>query len=267
MTTAHTTAHNNAPEKPRNLPVTGGHNLRDLGGYKTSDGRHVKWHTLYRSGAIFRLTEDDRAYMRQLGITAICDLRTPEERQRKPMNWHDGLDVHYFGGVALVSAGELERMIDSGTLEQASMMEMIHEVYRKLPFEQAQSYRHLFHMLAQGRVPLLFNCSAGKDRTGIAAALVLTALGVPRETIAHDYTLTNAAIDGLEQMMRRDPRYAGLNKMAREDYLPLLDAHPSYLEIAFGEIERQCGSVAAYMENTLGAGPAEIEAIRSYLLE
>ena len=60
----------------RALPVTGGHNLRDLGGYVTADGRTLKWRTLYRSGAIYSLTADDRAYMRQLGITAICDLRT-----------------------------------------------------------------------------------------------------------------------------------------------------------------------------------------------
>lgn len=253
--------------RPRQLPVTGGHNLRDLGGYKTSDGRQVKWGVLFRSGAVYRLTEDDVAYMRKLGIVSICDLRTPHERARKPMTWHEGEPVEYFGAEADISVGDLERIINSGNLPPGTIGAVIRNIYRRLPFEQAKSYRQLFHMLSQGRLPLLFNCSAGKDRTGLAAALVLTALGVKRDVIEHDYALTNGVIEKLEHMMLHDARYAGLHTVTRDEYLPLLTADPSYLSIAFTEIERECGSIAAYLENQLGAGPAEIEAMKNFLLE
>jgi protein-tyrosine phosphatase len=256
------------PPANRALPVTGGHNLRDLGGYETSDGRHVKWRMLYRSGAIYGLDDDARAYMRQLGITAICDLRTPHERQHRPMDWHDGLDVHYYGGVPLESGARLEALLVSGMALREQMLERMRGIYRKLPFEQASSYRHLFAMLVKGHVPLLFNCSAGKDRTGVAAALILTALGIPRETIVHDYMLSNETAEGLLVMMtERTPRFAELLAADPEALRPVLHADISYLDIAFTAIEQRYGSVDAYLEQHLGVGAAGRAALRQYLLD
>jgi protein-tyrosine phosphatase len=261
MTTAH-------PPADRALPVTGGHNLRDLGGYRTAEGATVKWRTLYRSGAIYRLSADDRAYMRQLGITAICDLRTPHERAHRPMDWHDGLDVHYYGGVPLESGARLETLIVTGTALQEQMLERMRGIYRKLPFEQAPSYRHLFSMLIAGKVPLLFNCSAGKDRTGVAAALILAALGVPRETIVHDYLLSNEAAEGLSAMMQeRDTRYARLLAADPDALRPVLRAEISYLDMAFDEIDRAYGGLEAYLEQHLGVDAAGRAALREHLLD
>jgi protein-tyrosine phosphatase len=252
----------------RALPVTGGHNLRDLGGYVTADGRTLKWRTLYRSGAIYSLTADDRSYMRQLGITAICDLRTPHERAHRPMDWHDGLEVEYYGGVPLDSGAELERLLDEGMTLRERMLERMHYIYRKLPFEQAPSYRHLFEMLAQRRVPLLFNCSAGKDRTGIAAALILSALGVPHQIILDDYLLSNETAAGLQvMMMERNPRYAELLAEDPDALLPVLHADTSYLAMAFEAIEHHCGSIEAYMEQHLGVTAADRAALQQLLLD
>lgn len=253
---------------PRTLPVTGGHNLRDLGGYATSDGRTVKWRTLYRSGAIYRLGEDDSATMRALGITAICDLRTPDEREHRPMDWHAGLDIQYYGGVHLTSGASMTGMLTSGSAVSDQMLGVMQDIYRKLPFEQAPSYRHLFQLLIAGRVPLLFNCSAGKDRTGVAAALILAALGVPRETINHDYMLSNAAAEGLLVMVQeRDSRFAKLLAQEPDALHPVLHADISYLDMAFAEINGVCGSFEAYLAQHLGVDEAGLAALRRHLLD
>jgi protein-tyrosine phosphatase len=252
----------------RALPVAGGHNLRDLGGYLAADGRPLKWRTLYRSGAIYSLSVDDRTYMRRLGIKAICDLRTPHERTHRPMDWHNGLDVQYYGGVPLESSASLDKLLAATMTLREQMLERMHNIYRKLPFEQAPSYRHLFAMLAQRRVPLLFNCSAGKDRTGIAAALILSALGVPHQTILDDYLLSNETVDGLQtMMMERNPRYAELLAIDPDALRPVLLADTSYLNMAFAAIEQKCGSIEAYMKQHLGVTPASLAALRELLLD
>jgi protein-tyrosine phosphatase len=255
-----------SPTAPRALGLEGGHNLRDLGGYHTRSGQRLKWGVLYRSGAISNLTESGQAELRARGIKAICDFRTPHERARVPMNWQ-GQEVGYHVSERGFSVGSLQSYIAQGGHPQGAMLAAMHDIYRNLPFEQETSYRQLFHLLAQGRVPLLFNCSAGKDRTGLAAALILTVLDVPFETIEHDYTLTNQAIDGLEQMMLADPGYASLSALARDEYMPLLDAHPEYLRLAFEAIEAKHGSVGAYLHDALGVGAVEQASIRALLLE
>lgn len=253
---------------PRALPIQGAHNLRDLGGYATAGGAKIKWRTIYRSGAIHGLGADERAALRQLGITVICDLRTPDERARQPMDWHDEQNVHYYGGAPLESGARLERLLTSGTALRAQMRERMEGVYRRLPFEQAHSYRHLFGQLAAGRMPLLFNCSAGKDRTGLAAALLLTALGVPRETIIEDYLLSNdSAAELLAMMTARNPRYAALLATDPDALAPVLTADTAYLDIAFAEIGRVCGSVDSYLEQHLATGPADVAKIRAHLLD
>jgi len=250
----------------RVVPIAGSHNLRDMGGYETRDGRHVQWGKLYRSGVMSQLTAADREEFRRLGIVAIYDLRATKERVRRPTDWHHGADVDLFSREYELSVGALDGMIADGRLERDEFMRVIHDAYRELPFEQADSYREMFRLLVEGRVPLLFNCTAGKDRTGIAAALILHSLGVPRQTIDHDYSLTELAIDKLESILFGDPRYAPLAKLPRDHYLPMLRADPEYLTIAFQEIERRHQSVANYMEAMLGVGPREIEALERNLL-
>lgn len=252
----------------RTLAITGSHNLRDLGGYQAADGRRVKWRMLYRAGAIYGLTPEARAEMHALGITAICDLRTPQERDHRPMDWHEGAEIHYYGGLPLDSGASLERLAVSGGALQANMREHMQHIYRNLPFEQAGSYRHLFTQLAAGRVPLLFNCSAGKDRTGLAAALLLSTLGIPYATIIEDYLLSNAHIDGLRVIMMEQNRgFAALAAWDPDAFLPVLVADSSYLDLAFAEIEQRHGSTAAYLTEHLGVTPDIQARLRALLLE
>jgi protein-tyrosine phosphatase len=250
----------------RVLPIVGSHNLRDMGGYQTGDGRHVKWRTLFRSGVMAGLTEADRAEFRQLGIAAIYDLRANHERERRPTQWHHGENIEYYSRDHELSAGALDDLLARGEFAADAFTDMIHAAYREFPFEQAESYRELFRLLVAGRVPLLFNCTAGKDRTGTAAALILYALGVPRETIELDYSLTELAIEKLSSILSRDSRYASLASLPRESYLPLLRADPKYLSVAFEEIKRRHGSVPEYLDAGLGVGRREIAVLREVLL-
>ncbi len=252
---------------PRTLPIEGGHNLRDLGGYRTQDGRQLKWRTLYRAGALYGLPEQSRAALRELGIRAICDLRTPAERAQNPMEWHDGLDIHYYGGVTLKSGAQLEQTLSDGTALRDRMRARMFSIYTSLPFEQAASYRHLFALLATGNVPLLFNCAAGKDRTGLAAALLLTALGVPRATVLEDYLLSNEWAARLRVMMTsRHPRHES-TFADPEALAPVLAADAAYLSLSFQAIEQNCGCLEAYLAEHLATGPAELAQIRTHLLE
>lgn len=249
---------------PRILAVDGAHNLRDLGGYHTTDGRSVKWRTLYRSGIMARLTPEGAESIRQLGIIAICDLRANDERERHPTEWHHGTDIKYHSRDYEMSLGELDKTARSGELQATDLSLAIEVIYRELPFEQAQSYSKLFHLLASGELPLLFNCTAGKDRTGIAAALILFTLGVSRETIEQDYALTDHAIDALQAIVMGDPRFTNIH--STNILLPLLRADPAYLAVAFSEIERKRGGILPYLDQMLGVGYRQIGAIREALL-
>jgi protein-tyrosine phosphatase len=147
-------------------------------------------------------------------------------------------------------------------------------LYRALPEHLAVAYAGLFARLAAGDLPLVFACAAGKDRTGLAAALVLTALGVPRELVIEDFRLTETAVDLERVLLQRPDRglgldadRAGLAAVSRETRAPLLAADPEYLVTALAQIESAYGSVAEYLRARLGVDAASLAAIRSHLLE
>jgi protein-tyrosine phosphatase len=141
------------------------------------------------------------------------------------------------------------------------------EVYRNLPFEQAASYRELFLRIAGGRLPLLFHCTAGKDRTGVAAALLLSAIGVPRRTILSDYLFTNEFMTTLVPFLERDSRYGAFLRKWRAVVTPLLRAEPEYIEAMFEAVATRHGGVEAYARDALSLHESVVPAIRTALLE
>jgi len=255
-------------------PLAGGRNFRDLGGYPTADGRQVRWRRLFRSGALTNLTEADGSQLGCLGIRTICDLRAPSERRREPTHWNSGgvESLHWEREFAGVSLRELLR--ESGELSAEEMRQAMLRLYRTIPSQFAAPYAALFGKIAQGGVPLILHCAAGKDRTGVAAALILTSLGVPRNVVIEDYALTNTVID-LEAVLfeRRRPGIGVTDELAqlvhasREVRAPLLAAHPEYLEAALGQVERDHGSVAGYLAGPLGVTNAMLAEIHRHLLE
>lgn len=249
----------------RVLPLEGGRNFRDLGGYVTQDGRRTRWRRLFRAASLGLLTPRDHALLDRLGLRTIFDLRATDERAKEPVRWSQGAGPRLLDHDYLVDLSVLSRVLPRPEADVAAARGAFQALYATLPTRFASTYRALFAALRDGELPLAFNCSAGKDRTGVGAALLLSALGVPRETIFADYLLSN-------QHYRPGPDIAAAMSGRHGDWLlrlrpemlqVMLNVEASYLEAAFAAIEREYGSVAGYLESALGVDRAACDALRT----
>ena len=258
----------------RLLPLEGGRNFRDLGGYETENGQTVRWGHLYRSGVMSELTDEDYAYLSGLGIQVICDLRTAEERADEPTKWK-GSEIDYitFPDPSSDDSMGLMAVFQDPDVTPEKVSQTMAEAYAGIAEDQTPAYREMFDRLAEGEIPLAFNCSAGKDRTGIGAALLLTALGVPRETVVADYALSEVYVDymeafaGDEAAANEDSPYAFLAKLPPELVAPLMRSDPFYIETALADIEEEYGSVMAFLKEEVDVTDEELASIRSQLLQ
>ena len=258
----------------RLLPLEGGRNFRTLGGYETTDGRTVVWDKLYRSGVMTGITEADYDYLSSLGIKVICDLRTEEERTSEPTNWAAG-DIDYLTFADPTEDMSFMSVLMKPDVTPQDVRDAFGDAYYGIGHQQAPAYRDMFDRLAAGDAPLAFNCSAGKDRTGVAAALLLTALGVPRETIVHDYQLSDDYVDYMEEfmgeeararMLEENPSYAFFLELPPEIVEPIMATHPEYIETFFADIEAEYGTVGTFLEQVIEVTPEEIAALRTLYL-
>jgi protein-tyrosine phosphatase len=253
----------------RLLPLEGGRNFRDLGGYATQDGRTVRWGMLYRSGVMHQLTDADYDYLGDLGIRVVCDFRATSEREDEPTDWRAG-EIDYIAWDYELDQSGIAAAFEGEVSAQRSV-EAFKEFYRQAPYDFAERYAVMFKKLAAGETPLAFNCSAGKDRTGVAAALILSALGVPRETVAADYSLSDDYVDYMQTMREEgvdpDSDYAFLAQLPDEVVRPFLSSDPVFIQAALDQIEADHGSIEAYLNNVLGVTDAELEAMRANLLD
>ncbi|KKC25642.1 tyrosine-protein phosphatase [Sphingomonas sp. SRS2] len=248
------------------LPLEGGFNLRDMGGYRTADGRTVKRGMLFRSGVMSLLTEADEAHLAGLGIATVCDLRRPGERKRDPTRWCEPAGAFYWSRDYSESSGVLGELLRGAVPNAERMREMMIDLYREILVDHAPSYRFLFDRLANGHVPLLFNCSAGKDRTGVGAALILAVLGVERSAIVEDYLLTNRFAD-FDRLLASGG--AGIGRYSEIDpavLQPLFAADGAYLDTAFDSLDRDHGGIDAYLA-TIGVDDAAKTRLRELLLD
>lgn len=257
----------------RVLPLEGGRNFRDLGGYETEDGKRVKWGHVYRSGVMAKLTDRDYDYLSDLGIKTVCDLRASDERDHEPTDWRGG-SVEY---VTFPDPEEREGDGDflsvlrepDATPEQVS--DAMAKGYVGIAKQHASSFRDMFDRLAAGEIPLAFNCSAGKDRTGTGAALLLSLLGVPRETVVADYALSEQVVDYAaeytEASSDEGAPYAWLRSLPPELLKPLMRSDPRYIESSLAALEQEYGSIDTFIRTELDVTSQEASAIRAALLE
>ncbi|MEQ5787426.1 tyrosine-protein phosphatase [Erythrobacter sp. NFXS35] len=256
-------------DERRVLDLEGGINFRDLGGYRTNDGRVTRWEVLYRSGSPAGLTARDQAELARRGIRTICDFRATEERAAEPNPYTSAnTDVAYWTRDYTGEAGDLMAVLGSADASAGKSRAAMIALYRELPDDHAESFRQMFAVLAEGKVPLAFNCTAGKDRTGVAAALILTLLGVPRETVVADYALSDDLVDYKAQIAANadsDGPYAALAQLPWDVVEPLVASDPAYVESALSAIEAEHGSVGAFIADVLAVTPAMETAIISNL--
>jgi len=252
----------------RFVAVEGGRNFRDVGDYATADGHVVRRGLLYRSGSLGSLTLAGQQRVAGLGIASIIDLRTTDERRRDPSNWLAVSGLGYWKRDYAMSMGDLGKVFgDLAKLGPDQLRSEIGTGYRSMAKEQAPAYRELFARLVAGKGPVVVNCSAGKDRTGIATALVLTALGVPYETVRQDYLLSNGA-PGMGTLAQS---FGGpgspMAALSPEVAQLLLGVDGSWLDAAFDQMRLDHGSVEGYLRDELGVGPRELARLRKRMLD
>ena len=244
--------------------IDGGRNFRDLGGYRTADGLTVRRGRFYRSGSLGGLTAQGQQQLARMRPASIIDLRTTEERGRDMNNWLAMAGLGYWTRDYGHSLGDMTAMFARPENRTApAIRAMMGQAYRRMAVEQAPAYRVLFARLAEGRGPVVVNCTAGKDRTGIAAALVLTALGVPYDMVRTDFLLSNGApgMAGLQAALS-----GPLQGLPVDAIAPLLGVEGEYLDNAFDQLRRDYGSIDAFLAMELGVGPRERAILRRRLL-
>lgn len=238
------------------LPTTGIHNLRDYGGWKVPGEGHVKTGLLWRSGQHWQACEEDLEVIETLGIKTIIDLRGESERTRFPCRRHPR-----FAAQVLAYEGETSNSPPheggGGTLvmdEQMAFDRMI-AVYTRMPVNPAMlaMFSRYFEALESTEGASLVHCFAGKDRTGIAASLLLHALGAQRDDVIAEFLRTNDAptrhVLEAQSLPRMRDIYAEITEGALAN---LMGVRAEYIETYFSEINRLAGSIDAYLAQSLG---------------
>ncbi|MDQ8729033.1 tyrosine-protein phosphatase [Bradyrhizobium sp. LHD-71] len=237
-----------APVLTRHLNLAGASNFRDLGGYSARGGRLTQWRRLFRSNHLGHLTEDDIAVLRELGLKSAFDLRGVDERL-PALCRYDGIAVHSLPIEPVTLAVLRERLVTGKPLRAEETAEIMRDSYRNYVRHNTESYRTLFTHLLDDSAPLVIHCTAGKDRTGFAAALILKALGVSDELIIEDYLLTNRFYKRVELGTSSD--------FPDEVRTVLGSVEASFLAAALDAIRTDYGDLEAYFEAGLGVGPRE----------
>lgn len=249
-----------ADHLPRSIALQGTTNFRDLGGYTGADGRTLRWRTLFRSDHLADLTAEDLHALQDLGVARAVDFRGAEERVAHGYDWPQ-LDQHALSIEPTVVQRAFAMIHQGHQLTAQDTVGLMQDTYRGFVVDNADRFATLFRMLLDSDQPLVFHCTAGKDRTGWAAALILLALGVSREVVRDDYLLTN-------QLYRRPAALAA--KAAQSVPQEILDVlwrvQMPFLDSAFALAEERYGNMDRYLAEALGVGHAErAQLARMYL--
>ena len=242
----------------RHIVLPGTTNFRDLGGYVGHAGRSVRWRVLFRSDHLAGLTPESLGTLKALGIQRSADFRGVQERTVDAYAWQ-GLHTHALTVEPTVVQKAIALIHAGGSLSVADTVVLMQETYRSFVRENAAQFAQLFRLLLEEDAPTVFHCTAGKDRTGWAAALLLTALGVDEEQIMEDYLLTN-------QLFKRPVSIFG--NMSEEVLDALWRVQPSYLMASVDIVRAQHGSVDKYLTEALGVDqPARERLAQLYLAD
>jgi len=260
------------PQHPSRIELGGSRNLRDLGGYRTMDGREIKKGVLYRSDHLSKVTKRDVERVAALGVKTVYDLRGEEERERDPQRLPEivsmkvvSLPIFYQGLDPYVTA---RRIVISGDVEEGEFHDVMVEAYRAYVLDFRTQWSLLLKGLAEpGTLPALIHCTYGKDRTGLAVAIVLRSLGVPRENVMEGYLLSNKFWESKTELYSCLANCASCFRTPRSEVRALMEVRPEYLEAAFAAIDEKYGSFEGYLHEGLGIDELTLQRLRSALLE
>lgn len=259
-----------AASRERRLHFSGAKNFRDLGGYPTCDGRLVRLGKLYRSDSLHKLTDGDLQRLSDLGLAWIVDFRSPFEKKMEP----DRLPASMASRLVAIP------ILDSNTrvyqdsrdtfvknLKHIDPDWYMTELYGELVTRFNTEMRKFIEiLLSSNGGPVLFHCTAGKDRTGFAAAITLRMLGVPFNAIMSDYLLSNKYFYAAQRWRLALLRLLKGRRVAAV-VTGLLSVHPSYLSAAFQAIDRDHGTFENYVREALGLTGQDVDTLKFLYLE
>ena len=255
---------------PKKLDFEGAHNFRDMGGYTLADGRRVREGKLYRSDHLGRLTDTDQELLAEIGIRTVVDLRREEEIEEATDRVDDASVEQIWLPVKADGADiiSIRRSMERGEVSAAQAYEFLKEANRLFTGVFAPVFSEFLHLLLdESRYPLVFHCSAGKERAGFAAAMALYALGADDDTVMHDYLATNHCtanyVDGLVEGLSDSPEL----KVDPDAVRTLMQVVPEYLGQAVDIIHTERGGIRAFLEYDLDFGPARRAQLASLLVE
>lgn len=242
----------------RHLALSGAPNFRDLGGYVTASGKRLRWRQLFRTNAFGSdLPAHEQFVLREIGLGTVCDLRGVAEREHRPTQLA-GVRVLHLPIEPAIVARLQDAYAEGQVLTIDFAREAMMQSYRNLILRWSPVFREMFQVLLATEHPLAFHCTAGKDRTGLMAALILSALDVPRATVFQDYLLS-------QQYWRETPRAIAGIPAEVSQVVNGVDA--VFLSAAFDLIDTVHGGMAPYLQVQLGLGAAEYNTLRRRYLE
>ena len=256
----------------RLLPIKNGYNFRDLGGYPTADGHQIKWHRLIRTGSLARLDQNDLTVLDNIPISLDIDLRAPDEVKKDPDRVPSQAKYYHLPVFEAdeTDASHSDEEIASQMQQPGNGYHHMIDVYHRMTTAASakQAYQKLFNLLLNNEHgALLFHCTAGKDRTGMAAYLILSALGVEQKIIMEDYLLTNTVTQEFRNHWLQDMRNHGASEALVTNRAALASVAPDYLNTAIKSITQNYGNVNQYLNNYLDITPTEIKDLRKLYLD
>jgi protein-tyrosine phosphatase len=260
---------------PRTIPLAGVKNFRDMGGYVANDGRTMRWGHIFRSGHLSDMTEDCGTEMLARDIETVIDFRSDAEKVRHPVHWPEGWIPDYhavpIGGNAAAWVKELYDRLAKTKFPANDLRDQFIQAFRTIPIANKEGLKKFFDTLIDEHKgnAMLFHCTAGKDRTGIAGALLMKALDVSEEQIMEDFLRTNTAIDLAETS---GTIAEWLSTKARQtikpnEVLPLVGVEADFLEASYSIIREDYGSVSKYLESALGISDTRKEQLKNLFLK
>lgn len=239
------------------LALAGAENVRELGGYRTMDGKTIRTHRLLRGTAQDSFTDEDRAFLYDYGVRCIIDLRSNYEVKEKPSRMDGYKDVAYYNVPMLDE-------INSKTPEEMKkgMPSSMLEIYKGLILDEQAGFKRVLDLISDHPTGcILFNCTAGKDRTGLTAMLLLSIAGVDEETIVNDYAASERFLPEFKKMKKAEMDAKGLQWSES-----FFGTAPENMEQTLSLIKKEFGTVHDYLLQ-IGIKRAQIDIIRRSLWE
>ncbi|MBL8096963.1 MAG: tyrosine-protein phosphatase [Anaerolineales bacterium] len=252
--------------RSRFLPLPTAVNLRDIGGYRTAAGHTVRSGRIYRAGSLAELSRDDQQALADLGLKQVIDLRTPKELEQKPDRIPAALQPGWAHVPVYVESNSSE-FIKRMVLHRGRVDRALAEGYCELIDRRAPVFGDILTRLSRAEeLPALIHCTAGKDRTGIAIALLLLALGVSEADAVADYSLTNHHAGEIRRTSDHDMRRIKRFGFSEAAIQPLVVADPENMRLMIAHLYEQHGDVERYLTGPARVTPETLERLRAELL-